>query len=131
MTLLPDTQALLWWREGSRKLGPRARAAIEQGAFGVLVSVASAWEIAIKAQTGRLELPVHVDRWLPAAIGGSGFDTLNVSLAHAVAVAGLPPHHPDPFDRMLIAQALLERLTIVTSNMAFEAYPVKVLDARQ
>lgn len=131
MTLLLDTQALLWWREGSRKLGPRARAAIEQGAFGVLVSAATAWELAIKTQSGKLRLRAPLDRWLPAAVEGSGFETLNVTMAHAVAVAGLPPHHADPFDRLLIAQALLEQLTIVTADTAFEAYPVKVLGARE
>jgi PIN domain nuclease of toxin-antitoxin system len=131
VTLLLDTQALLWWRTGSRKLGPTARAAIEQGAYRVLVSAVSAWELAIKARIGGLRLREPLERWLPAAIEGSGFDTLDVTLAHAVAVAALPLHHADPFDRLLIAQAQLERLTIVTSDTAFDAYDVKLLDARR
>jgi PIN domain nuclease of toxin-antitoxin system len=131
VTLLLDSQALLWWRAGSRKLGPRARAAISQDAFGVLVSAASAWELAIKSATGKLTLREPVERWLPAALDGSGFDTLPVTLAHALAVTSLPLHHADPFDRLLIAQAQLENLTIVTADSAFEEYDVKLLDARR
>lgn len=130
MTLLLDTQALLWWREGSRKLGPKARAAIEREAFGVVVSAASAWELAIKSQNGRLTLRESLGHWMQAAVEGSGFETLNVTLAHALAVADLPPHHADPFDRLLIAQAQLERLILVTSDAAFDRYDVGVLDAR-
>ncbi len=131
MTLLLDSQALLWWRGGNRKLGPRARAAIEHGAFGVLVSAASAWELAIKSAIGKLTLRDPVERWLPAALDRSGFETLPVTLTHALAVATLPFHHADPFDRLLIAQAQLENLTIVTADGAFEDYDVKLLDARQ
>ncbi|HUE89738.1 MAG TPA: type II toxin-antitoxin system VapC family toxin [Vicinamibacterales bacterium] len=131
MTLLLDSQALVWWREGNRKLGPRARAAISQDAFGVLVSAASAWELAIKSATGKLTLRQPVERWLPAALDGSGFGTLAVTVEHALAVTSLPFHHADPFDRLLIAQAQLEHLTIVTADSAFEDYDVKLLDARQ
>jgi PIN domain nuclease of toxin-antitoxin system len=131
VTLLLDTQALLWWRQGHRKLGPRTRAAIEQDAFGVLVSAASAWELAIKSAIGKLTLRDAVERWLPAALDGSGFDTLPVTVTHALAVATLPFHHADPFDRLMIAQAQLENLTIVTADSAFEDYDVKLLDARQ
>ncbi|MGQ0735898.1 MAG: type II toxin-antitoxin system VapC family toxin [Acidobacteriota bacterium] len=131
MTLLLDTQALIWWRAGSRKLGPRARAAIERGADQVLVSAASAWEIAIKSWSGRLTLRDPLDRWMAAAIEGSGFGPLDVTIAHAIAVASLPPHHADPFDRLLIAQAQLEQLTIVTADAAFEDYAVGLLDARR
>jgi PIN domain nuclease of toxin-antitoxin system len=130
VTLLLDTQALLWWYEGSRKLGARARAAIERPRSLVYLSSASAWEVAIKSGTGKLTLREPVDRWLPAALEGSGFATLAVTMAHALAVATLPAYHADPFDRLLIAQAQLENLTIVTSDTAFEDYDVKILDAR-
>ena len=130
MNLLLDTQTLLWWREGSRKLGPKARVAIEHGALAVRVSAVSAWEIAIKLQSGRLKLREPLDRWMPAAVEGSGFATLPVTMTHAIAVATLPTHHADPFDRLLIAQAQLENLTVVTSDTAFEDYDVKILDAR-
>jgi PIN domain nuclease of toxin-antitoxin system len=131
VTLLLDSQALLWWREGSRRLGPRARAAISRDAFGVLVSAASAWEFAIKSATGKLKLREPVEQWLPAALAGSGFDPLPVTIAHALKVTTLPFHHADPFDRLLIAQAQLENLTLVTADSAFEDYDVTLLDARQ
>lgn len=130
MNLLLDTQALLWWREGSSKLGSRARVTIAKNAAAVRVSAATAWEIAIKVRAGRLRLadPLHV--WMPAALERSGFGTLNVTIVHAVTVANLPDHHADPFDRLLIAQAQIEDLTIVTADTAFDDYDVKVLDAR-
>ena len=130
MTLLLDTQSLLWWRDGNSRLGPKARSAIARAA-DVRVSAASAWEIAIKSQTGRLPFREPVDAWMPAAIEDSGFRPLSVTIEHAVAVANLPLHHADPFDRLLIAQAQLDNLTIVTSDTAFEAYDVKLIDARR
>ncbi len=130
MNLLLDTQALLWWKEGSRKLGRRARHAIESEAASVRVSAASAWEMAVKARAGRLELkePLHV--WMPARLEREGFLMLDVTAAHAVAVSLLPDHHQDPFDRLLIAQARAEGLTIITSDAAFDDYEVRVFDAR-
>ena len=131
MTLLLDTQTLLWWREGNRRLGPRAKAAIGREAAGVVVSAVSGWEIAIKSHAGRLRLGEALDAWMPAALESSGFGVLNITMRHAIAVAGLPHHHADPFDRLLIVQAQLEELTIVTSDQAFEAYKVRILDARK
>lgn len=130
MKLLLDTHALLWWREGSRKLGPRTRAIIETEAASVHVSAASAWELAIKYRLGKLKTREPIDRWLPAALESSGFLTLNVTLLHAIHVGTLPDHHADPFDRLLVAQAVLDELTIVTSDAAFESYDVRTLDAR-
>lgn len=131
MNLLLDTNALLWWWEGSSKLGPRARASIVRDAAGVRVSAATAWELAIKFQTGRLTLPAPPDHWIPAEIDTCGFRPLPVTIEHAIAVAALPVIHADPFDRLLIVQAQLENLTIVTSDTVFDAYDVKVLDARR
>jgi PIN domain nuclease of toxin-antitoxin system len=130
VNLLLDTQALLWWREGNRKLGPRTRQAIEGGAASVVVSVVTGWEIAIKSCSGRLRLPQAIDLWMPAVLKGGRFDVLDIRMAHAVAVAALPSHHADPFDRLLIVQAQIEGLTIVTSDRSFDDYDVKVLDAR-
>src|SRR5436305_1187599 len=124
MNLLLDTQALLWWRLGSPKLGIRARRTIERYAPNVRVSAASAWEMAIKVRAGRLTLPEALDLWLPAAVSSSGFRTLSVTIDHAAAIASLPEHHADPFDRLLIAQAQREALTIVTSDPAFDGYEV-------
>jgi PIN domain nuclease of toxin-antitoxin system len=130
MNLLLDTQTLLWWKEGSRKLGRRARRAIETEATTVRVSAASAWEIAIKVRAGRLRLKQPLEAWMPERLTREGFLTLSVTVEHAVAVAALPDHHHDPFDRLLIAQGRLEGLTIVTSDTAFDDYDVRVLDAR-
>ena len=130
VSLLLDTQALLWWHQGNRKLGTRARQAIEHGAAAVVVSAVTGWEIAIKSTSGRLRLRQALDVWMSALLDGSGFGVLNVTMAHAVAVATLPAHHADPFDRLLIVQAQLENLTIVTSDAAFDDYDVRVLDAR-
>jgi PIN domain nuclease of toxin-antitoxin system len=130
VNLLLDTQALLWWRDGSRRLGRRARQAIEADASTVWVSAASIWEIAIKSSLGRLRLRGAFEDWTGDALRARGFATLSVTVDHAVAVAGLPPHHQDPFDRLLIAQGRTENLTILTADAAFDDYDVPVLDAR-
>ena len=130
MNLLLDTQALLWWRDGNRRLGRRARQAIEAEAGTVAVSAASIWEIAVKSGVGRLTLKDPLETWVPDRLEQHGFVMLNVTAAHAVAVAALPHHHADPFDRLLIAQARLEHLTVVTSDAAFDDYDVRLLDAR-
>jgi PIN domain nuclease of toxin-antitoxin system len=131
MNLLLDTQALLWWRQGSRRLGRRARQAIGGIAPTVVVSAATAWEISIKWQDGALRLPDPPRLWIEETCEAGGFSTLPVSIEHAVGVASLPQHHCDPFDRLLIVQAQLGDLTIVTSDTAFGDYDVKLLDARR
>lgn len=130
MNLLLDTQALLWWKQGSRKLGRRARRAIERDAATVRVSAASVWEMAIKSHAGRLRLAEPLHSWIPGDLQRNGFLISSVTVEHAVAVASLPDHHADPFDRLLIAQARHEGLTIVTSDAVFDDYEVSVLDAR-
>jgi PIN domain nuclease of toxin-antitoxin system len=131
VNLLLDTQALLWWKEGSRKLGPPARRAIERDAGTVSVSAASAWEIAIKSRTGRLALAAPLHTWMPEELERNGFLMLSVTIDHAVGVASLPDNHHDPFDRILIVQARQQGLTVVTSDAAFDDYDVPVLDARE
>jgi PIN domain nuclease of toxin-antitoxin system len=130
VNLLLDTQALLWWRAANRRLGRRARQAIEGGAATVCVSAASIWEMAIKSAIGKLRLRDSLAAWVPDVLEQHGFRMLNVTVVHAAAVAGLPHHHADPFDRLLIAQAHLEQLVIVTSDTAFDHYDVKTLDSR-
>jgi PIN domain nuclease of toxin-antitoxin system len=131
VTLLLDSHALVWWRMGDRRLGATARSTIESNRFSAGVSVASVWEIAIKAAAGRLKLPRPPVEWLSEpVIREAGFQTLAIRAPHAVAAAALPRLHGDPFDRMLIAQAQIEHLTIVTADPAFAHYDVRVLDAR-
>lgn len=122
MNLLLDTHALLWWLAGT-ELDEVATDAIADPANLVYVSAASIWEISIKRALGKLT----VDGSISAAATENGFTPLPVDAAHAEAVAQLPDLHRDPFDRMLVAQALHERLTIVSRDVAVAAYDVPVL----
>jgi PIN domain nuclease of toxin-antitoxin system len=120
--LLVDTHALLWWLSDDPSLSPAAREALADPADEPFVSIASMWEIAIKRSLGKLTAPDD----LPDRITGEGFAWLPISAAHAWHVHDLPMHHRDPFDRLLIAQALIERLPVVTTDARFEAYGVEV-----
>lgn len=123
MNLLLDTHVLIWWDEG-RRLAPDAGRAIEE-ADAVYVSAASAWEIAIKIGLGRL----RPTRTVEQATAESGFLELPISFRHAQNGAELPMHHRDPFDRLLIAQAVIEELTLVTRDPVFGRYRVKTIQA--
>jgi PIN domain nuclease of toxin-antitoxin system len=127
MQLLLDTHALLWWLTDSPRLRAAWRRAIGDSQTRVLVSAASIWEIAIKSAMGRLGLDLPQDVALENFAALCGFEDLPVSARHAAAVLELPPHHADPFDRILVAQARLERLTLVTADKAMRAYEVEVL----
>lgn len=125
MKLLLDTHALLWWLGDDPQLATEARKAIADSEHLVAVSAASAWEISIKRALGKLDAPDD----LTDAVAASGFEPLPITLQHAVGVASLPRHHDDPFDRMLIAQAQAEDLTIVTRDPRFRDYRVGIVDA--
>ena len=125
MDLLLDTHALLWWLGDDPKLGPNARARIEEPANSVYVSAAAAWEIAVKRAAGKLEAPGDIEEWL----ADEGFIELSIQVIHAVAAAELPPHHKDPFDRVMIAQARVEGLTLVARDDEIEKYDVRLLNA--
>lgn len=125
MRLLLDTNALLWSLSGPSLLAPAARDAIEDSRSDVFVSPVSAWEVAIKRAKGKLAGSGD----LAAEIEHARFVPLPITIAHALAAGALPPHHRDPFDRMLIAQAQLEGLTIVTRDPVFADYGVPVLRA--
>jgi PIN domain nuclease of toxin-antitoxin system len=124
--LLLDTHAFLWWLTDDRRLGRKAREVIADPASVVHVSAATCWEMAIKASLGRLTLG-RVD--LAAEIPANGFVELTITVRHALRAGGLPRHHEDPFDRMLVAQALLEELVFVTYDRAFAQYGVSILSA--
>lgn len=124
MRLLLDTHVLLW-RAIAERLVPAATEALMDIRNDLFVSAASIWEAEIKAVAGRLDLGLD----LAEGARERGCAELPVTFAHAVEAARLPPHHADPFDRMLIAQARIEGLTVVTRDAAFTAYDVPVLPA--
>ena len=123
MNLLLDTHVLIWWDEG-RRLTAGARRAIAE-ADTVYVSAASAWEVAIKIGLGRL----RPTRTVQEAASDSGFLELPVTFSHAERLTGLPPHHRDPFDRMLVAQAAVEELALVTRDPVFARYGLDLIEA--
>ena len=125
MRLLLDTHAFLWWVGANRELSRRARAAIGSGRNECFVSVASGWEIGIKVSLGALKVEGALDRFLPEQLAANSFQPLPVELRHCARLAALPFHHRDPFDRMLVAQALEEEFAVVTADPVFAKYGVK------
>jgi PIN domain nuclease of toxin-antitoxin system len=122
LNLLLDTHILLWWLADSPHLSKKARKAIQDSEI-VWVSAASAWEIELKRSRGLLEAPDNLE----ATLRARDLDSLPLTIAHAVAAARLPLHHRDPFDRMLIAQATLESLALLTADKQQAAYDVPVI----
>lgn len=124
MTVLLDTHAFLWFILDDARLSQAARDTIELGTTSVLISPATPWEIAIKYSTKKLTLtePFHV--LIPREIHANRFTLLPVSIEHTVVVSSLPYHHRDPFDRMLIAQSLVDNLPVVSVDSQFDAYGV-------
>lgn len=119
--LLLDTHVFLWWRADDRRVRRPVRELVG-AADVVFVSAASAWEAAIKIALGRLKIPASVE----AGVLASGFERLPITFAHAEEAGRLPPHHADPFDRMLLAQARLEGLTLLTHDRQLEPYGVEI-----
>ena len=125
MRVLLDTHVFLWWVEGDRSLPVKARAVLASQENECLFSLASVWELAIKAGLGKLKLALPVQRYVVEHVAANGFRLLDIRMAHAGRVESLEPHHGDPFDRLLIAQALEENLPIVTADPIFRRYGVK------
>ena len=124
MRLLLDTHAFIWFIMGSANLSVNARALIENPANERLLSVASLWEIAIKTSLGKLTLSVPFDELIPAQLKLNGIDLLNIKVDHLSTLTTLPFHHRDPFDRLIIAQAIVEKLPVVSLDGAFDTYGV-------
>lgn len=125
--LLLDTHTLLWWLFDDPKLSVAARSAIVSPANEIVISAASAWEIATKHRLGRLPEAGDVAARLPHYLRRARFAVLNISLEHAMAAGALPGPHKDPFDRMLVAQARLEDLAVATIDRVFRDYDVAVI----
>ena len=127
MKLLLDAHALLWFIGNDPQLSSAAREKIESQDHEKLVSVASLWEIALKLSLGKLRLPLPFAEVFPRQLEVNGFELLPVSCVQLNQLAELPFHHRDPFDRLLIAQALADGLTIVTRDSTFSQYPAKTI----
>ena len=127
MRLLLDTHAFLWWLEGSRRLSANARSAIEDDANDILVSAATAWELATKHRLGKLPQAGLVVQDVTSAVASQGFEELAITVADAQRAGQLPGLHRDPFDRMLIAQAIEHGMALVSIDSMFDGYGVNRL----
>ena len=128
MSYLLDTSSFLWFVNDDKKLSAAARELVEDPDVEIQLSVVSIWEIAIKARLGRgLDLPLPFIEFIDAVLDNYDFAILQISISHLKQVADLPFHHRDPFDRLLVAQSQVENLPILTSDAAFDQYPVQRL----
>ena len=128
MRVLLDTHTFLWAMHSPKKLRASARRIIESEADAVFVSAVSAAEIAIKQSLGKLELPEPAEDWVQAACQRAGFQELPLSMKAALSMRSLPWIHKDPFDRLLIGQAVSEKLTVVTQDRVFSSYGIDVVE---
>jgi PIN domain nuclease of toxin-antitoxin system len=120
---LLDTHVLLWWLSDNKSLTTKAATAIRNGENTICVSAATAWEISIKRALGKLKAPDDLEK----VLASNSFQQLPISLQHSLVAGALPHHHDDPFDRMLIAQAKTEQLTIISHDVRMEQYGVSIL----
>ena len=127
MRLLLDTHTFLWFVTASPKLSAEAEDVIRASGNHLLLSVASVWETAIKQNLGRLPIPEPLDSFIPEHLRTNRIALLPIQLRHTFAVARLPLHHRDPFDRLLVAQAISESIPVVSADGVFDAYSVRRL----
>lgn len=127
MRLLLDTHIFLWSDDEPERIAPSLLAALADEASELALSIASIWEIQIKKQTGKLTLRLPLRDLITEYQQANGLQLLSIEFSHILALDGLPPHHKDPFDRVIIAQAITEDMTVVTADPKFSAYPVKLL----
>ena len=126
MKLLLDTHAFLWWITDDSQLSPKARELISDSHNTMYWSAASSWEVSIKYALGRLPLPETPEQFLPVELGKNRIESLSVIDAHAFQAGRLPRHHGDPFDRMLVAQAQVESLAILSNDLILTHYDVDI-----
>ena len=127
MNLLLDTHTFIWWYDEQHKLSPPALAEISRPANTVFLSVASLWELQIKISLGRFKFADPLETVVHEQITTNGILLLPVAFPHVLALDNLPSHHKDPFDRLLIAQAIAENLTLASADRKFSAYTVNLL----
>lgn len=127
MRYLLDTGVWLWSTGEPGKISRKAHDVIADSSNEIFLSAATSWEVAIKAASGKLRLPEPPNSYVPSRMASQGLRPLAVSHQHALGVFALPPHHRDPFDRLLIAQASVEDMILITADAIFQSYPVQVL----
>jgi len=127
MKVLLDTHTFLWWIADDSRLSQKARKTISSGKNELFLSAVSGWEMAIKARLRRLTLPKNLRQFLDEQLKINAIETLPIQMHHTLQVYSLPDHHRDPFDRLLIAQAQLEKLPILTADAVMKKYQVKTL----
>jgi len=127
MRVLLDTHAFLWWIGDDDRLSASARAAITSAENEVFLSAASVWEIVTKSRLGRLEIPQPSDGFIATHMETNAFEALSITIRHAFGLGSLPDLHRDPFDRILIAQALVEEMPLVSGDQAVQMYPVATI----
>lgn len=123
MKQLLDTHSFIWFVTGNSQITSKVRSQIENN--DNLLSIASVWEIAIKSSIGKLNLGISIERLVEEQIIANGIEIVNITTNHLAVIANLPLHHRDPFDRLIIAQAMVERIPIVGADKAFDSYPIE------
>lgn len=130
MRALVDTQVWIWMRSAPGRLSAKVRVMLDDREADLVLSAVTPWEIAIKARLGKLKLPCSVEEYVASRTAATRVTSLPITSLHAIESTLLPLHHEDPFDRVLIAQARIEQIPIVTADSAFDAYDVEVVGAR-
>jgi PIN domain nuclease of toxin-antitoxin system len=125
MRLLLDTHTFLWWINNDPLLSDSARSAVASVQNDCFLSLASCWELAIKSSIGKLRLTKPVERFIPEELAANDFQLLAIDFRHVAKVETLPFHHRDPFDRLLVAQVLTEKMSIVSADTVLSKYGVK------
>jgi PIN domain nuclease of toxin-antitoxin system len=126
MKLLLDTHAFIWWASAPEKLSEQVLVAFQDRNNGLILSVASVWEMQIKLQLGKLKLKASLNSLIEAQQRANDLQVLPIELSHVLALSDLPPHHKDPFDRLLIAQAGAEDASLVSADEVFSRYAVRL-----
>jgi PIN domain nuclease of toxin-antitoxin system len=127
MRVLLDTHVFLWWINDDDRLSSAARDVLSDGENQLFFSAVSGWEIAIKTQLGKLEMPSNLEQFIAEQLDHNAIDSLPIQLSHALHVYNLPQFHRDPFDRLLVAQGQLENLPLLTSDPQLGKYKVQVV----
>jgi PIN domain nuclease of toxin-antitoxin system len=127
VNVLIDTHCWLWANAAPSRLNEKARAILEDGSSSIYLSAASSWEISIKVSLGKLRLPEPPEVYVPKRMADQAIGSLPIEHVHALRVAALPQHHKDLFDRMIVAQALIEGMPILTADQQITLYDVRVI----